>query len=221
MDDLWPDTPEEERELRREKIEQLKMLLGMAPDVGEGEEIPPSTVKSRREDLGLTQVQLARESGLSQSLIAAIEAGERKLTRDAAQKLAVPLSLKASDLAMAEEVSALGRAAEAGKLDPYRLVDSIMEFSRTTEDEDDELYDQLTDALLMILQRAVETHASTRGATEVSTKSADTRRRRRDASGYALEKPHQPESQRIMQNHPERDAEGKKIRKPFDPPDRR
>lgn len=55
-------------------------------------------LKERREQLGLSQMELARKVCLSQSLIAAYELGTRKPTGDAVAALAKALGCTMDDL---------------------------------------------------------------------------------------------------------------------------
>ncbi|MDF1777359.1 MAG: helix-turn-helix transcriptional regulator [Rhizobiaceae bacterium] len=66
-----------------------------------------STIRKLREMLGLTQAQLAKNVATSQPQIRRLEAGERQLTKDWAERLAPHLGTTASELMFGEEPPAL------------------------------------------------------------------------------------------------------------------
>lgn len=61
-------------------------------------------VKARREDLGLTQEQLANESALHQRWISNVETGKRNPSYGSLRRLAAGLRVSASDLVARAEV---------------------------------------------------------------------------------------------------------------------
>ncbi len=66
-------------------------------------------VKARRETLGLTQEQLANDSGLHQRWISNVETGKRNPSYGSLRRLAEGLGLSASELLQrAEQVEAAG-----------------------------------------------------------------------------------------------------------------
>lgn len=69
-------------------------------------------VKRRREELGLTQEQLANDSGLHQRWLSNVETGKRNPSYGSLRRLAAGLNLTASELlARAEQI-------EAGSVQP-------------------------------------------------------------------------------------------------------
>ncbi len=70
-------------------------------------------VKTRRQELGLTQEQLANETDLHQRWISNVETGKRNPSYGSLRRLAAGLELSASDLlARAEEVEGDVRSAD-------------------------------------------------------------------------------------------------------------
>jgi transcriptional regulator with XRE-family HTH domain len=66
-------------------------------------------VKARREQLGLTQEQMANDSGLHQRWLSNVETGKRNPSYGSLRRLAEGLDLSASELlARAEQVEASG-----------------------------------------------------------------------------------------------------------------
>lgn len=73
-----------------------------------------AAVRSRREELGLTQEQLALHSGLHQRWISNVETGKRNPSYGSLRRLAVGLDWKASTLlASAERMEKRGGASNA------------------------------------------------------------------------------------------------------------
>ncbi|EHY32112.1 MAG: helix-turn-helix transcriptional regulator [Sutterella parvirubra] len=69
-------------------LQALVALLESAPAKGAVPEEPPGiTLKMLRKDAGLTQVELARLAGTTQSRISDMESGVRPFTAEAAKKL--------------------------------------------------------------------------------------------------------------------------------------
>jgi transcriptional regulator with XRE-family HTH domain len=68
-------------------------------------------VKARRETLGLTQEQVANNSGLHQRWLSNVETGKRNPSYESLRRLAAGLGLSASELiARAEQIEAGGPA---------------------------------------------------------------------------------------------------------------
>jgi transcriptional regulator with XRE-family HTH domain len=66
-----------------------------------------TAVKARRQELGLTQEQLANDSGLHQRWISNVETGKRNPSYSSLRRLAASLELSAAELiARAEEIEA-------------------------------------------------------------------------------------------------------------------
>jgi len=66
-----------------------------------------SAVKARRQELGLTQEQLANDSGLHQRWVSNVETGKRNPSYASLRRLATALKLSASELiARAERIEA-------------------------------------------------------------------------------------------------------------------
>lgn len=70
-------------------LEALVALLESAPPKGATPEDPPGVIlKTLRKEAGLTQVELARLAGTTQSRISDMESGVRPFTQEAAKRLA-------------------------------------------------------------------------------------------------------------------------------------
>ena len=66
-----------------------------------------TAVKARRQELGLTQEQLANDSGLHQRWLSNVETGKRNPSYSSLRRLAASLELSASELiARAEQIEA-------------------------------------------------------------------------------------------------------------------
>jgi transcriptional regulator with XRE-family HTH domain len=66
-------------------------------------------VKARRQELGITQEQLANDTGLHQRWISNVETGKRNPSYGSLRRLAAGLDLSASELlARAEQIEASG-----------------------------------------------------------------------------------------------------------------
>ena len=153
---------------------------------------PTSAVRDAREAMGLNQLELARRAGISQAYLSEIETGKVALKSETAYKLAPALKADPAELEFAESLSSLQRAAMRGTLDPRLLVETIMEFSAHAPDS--EVAENLTDALLQVLKKALQTYQETAGTEErapgkVTTKSAEGPRPDRDSLGRRRNKP--------------------------------
>jgi transcriptional regulator with XRE-family HTH domain len=74
-----------------------------------------NAVKARRQELGLTQEQLANDSGLHQRWLSNVETGKRNPSYQSLRRLAASLNLTASELiAHAERIEAGGPADPLG-----------------------------------------------------------------------------------------------------------
>jgi transcriptional regulator with XRE-family HTH domain len=70
-----------------------------------------NAVKTRRQELGLTQEQLANDSGLHQRWVSNVETGKRNPSYGSLRRLAGALGLSASELiARAEQIETGGSA---------------------------------------------------------------------------------------------------------------
>ena len=117
---------------------------------------PTSAIRDAREAKGWTQKQLALKADMSQSRLADLESGKAELHGETSHKIAEALGVNQEELEFAENLSALHRAAIKGSLDPRLLLETILDFARSTPDS--EVAENLTDAMLQILRKALETY---------------------------------------------------------------
>lgn len=120
-------------------------------------EVPTSAVKARREELGMSQHDLARASGVSQPVISRIEAGGRLPTNAQAGKLGVALKMGRDDLGLEESLSLMRRLAVKGKLPSEAAVDVALHLLETQPTS--EAGRRLNDAALAALVEIAETAA--------------------------------------------------------------
>jgi transcriptional regulator with XRE-family HTH domain len=214
------------------RARELISLLGLGePGGGERAEVPASALKRFREQLNLTQAELANETGVSAALIQAMEQGKRSLSLKTARQLSGVLGTDAEELMLAEGLSEIARAALKGQVSPQRLLDLLMDFAYSSGGEgqagepDEELLNDVVEALLAILRGVL---AREEEAVSVATKSA---RAGRDAHGRKLVKPHAVPASPVRRSpavppfeeaslksgeaQPTRDAAGYRLRKPY------
>ena len=101
---------------REELLEKLRSMLVAG-------EVPTSALKTRREELGVSQHELARRTGVSQAVISRIEAGEQLPTNAQIEKLGTALEVGEQDLGLAETMIMMSRLAAKGKLPPKAIAD--------------------------------------------------------------------------------------------------
>ena len=181
-------------------------ILGVDGDA----EVPASAVKSLREEAGLSQVSLAAKSGLSQALITAVEVGQRDLSMKSARAIAPALGADSDDLLLAEEISSLKRAAAKGRLHPRTLFETILEMVY----DDEELEEELLDALVSVLKQALDSYGGTSKGVAAKSAAEDPEAPRRDAYGRRINKRHDP---RKAQGGVDRDSLGRNRNKRHDP----
>lgn len=167
----------------RTKAQRLAEILEATPEL----EVPVSAIRHMRGDR--PQTQISTKTGLSQGYISDLESGKKALTPETAARLAPTLGVTPGELEFAEQVSTLQRLAVKGRLDPTRLLDAIQELAVSLPDG--EVSDDLVDALLTVLKKALTTYEKN----GVATKSAR-REGTRDSLGRRRNKPNQPEGGR-------------------------
>lgn len=117
-----------------------------------------SFLKKLRRERGLTQVELAKKSGVGQNMISMIEGGERELSSETALKLADSLDVEPVAFYLGDRISKLYvriRAGEATKQDALNLAGRlypILESEELTEDQEE----LLSEALVALLKVAGE-----------------------------------------------------------------
>lgn len=116
------------------------------------------TVRKRR---GLTQDELAEQSGVSQGALSAYERGARFITETAAQDLAEALDEDWVKLYVGTTVEKIQEDLEAGNQDPVELLKSatrITQLSRDRAQEDltDEQWNVIGSAAKVVIEIALE-----------------------------------------------------------------
>lgn len=200
---------------RRDKLEALAAVLGH-PSPLSGVEIPENAVRDLRGKRH--QSEVAIKSGLSQQMISEIERGTRHLTPEVAQKLAPALGVDSQQLLLAHQIGVLNKAALKGAVDPNRLVEAVMALAETLPDDD--ISDQLVDALVEVLRKAVENYNAEKPQAEPqAAMKTEKTRARRDFAGRVTDKPHgkATTSKPKQPEGPRRDPSGRRINKPHDP----
>ncbi len=114
---------------REELLEKLRSTLVAG-------EVPTSALKTRREELRISQHELARMSSVSQSVISRIEAGNRLPTDAQIEKLGVALKVGEQDLGLAEIMTMMGRLAAKGELPPEATADFAARLMARQPDSD-------------------------------------------------------------------------------------
>lgn len=143
-----------------------------------GEKIPESAIKARREELGMSQHELARASGLSQPVISRIEAGTQLLMAAASQKLGAALKRKPHDLGLAENLSLMRRLAVKGRLDSKAAVSIALHLLQTQPES--EAGRRVNDAAIAAMADIAEAAAENYVGGKVALKIRDERGRQID-----------------------------------------
>ena len=186
-------------EHREELLEKLRSTLAAGV-------VPASALKSRREELGISQHELARISSVSQSVISRIEAGDRLPTGAQTEKLAVALNVGRQDLGLAETMTTMGRLAAKGDLPPEAAADLAARLMLIQPDS--EAARRLDVAVMGTLVDIAETARAARGGAAVGMKSQA--KAGRDARGLRIDKPHGIPNQRPTAD--DRDGAGRRRR---------
>lgn len=84
----------------------------------------PALVKAARDDVGLTQAQLAAAAGTTQSVISAVESGRRAVSVDLLGRLLRAARMRPS-IPLARYADRLGDAAQANHLHNLRVFGSV------------------------------------------------------------------------------------------------
>lgn len=138
------------------RAQKLLDLIEDVPDDADAN-LPTSAIRSLRGSR--KQVDIATKAKISQAHLSHLEAGQKSLTDEVAARLAPALGVTADQLTLAEQVGTLKRAAMKGGVDPTRLLEAIMELSWSLPDS--EVSDQLVEALLAVLKKAMTKYDKT------------------------------------------------------------
>lgn len=175
---------------------------------------PTSVVKARREKLGISQRELARVSGVSQSVISRLEAGDQLPTNAQTGKLGVALKMGEHDLGLNESLAFAKRLAVKGKLPPEaaaRVALHLLETQPTSE-AGQRVHDAVLEGLLDIAKAASSNWS---GVVIKAKTDRDVLARRLDRL-YAGEKAQAEVALKGgSEDRPDRDGLGRRRKKPF------